>query len=165
MRGMRDGIPVSRSVEGLLHGVMPGAGIMGSPSRMTAPLDFRDFCPRCGDEIDRTKPHAVKRVYCSLRCQIEYLDQLEKDARLEAKADRPPCERCSDPVPVHMDARARFCSHACQNAGGLDHRCANCGAAFKGSARRKYCSLRCAALKRERDRATKGKSQRGAAAD
>src|SRR3546814_6659361 len=77
---------------------------------------------------------------------MAHYHQREKDARLEAKKHRPPCKRCGKPVPVEMDSRAVYCSHACQNKGGIDKTCAGCGRAFKGHKRGKFCSQACMGL-------------------
>src|SRR3546814_15101343 len=86
------------------------------------------------------------RIYCSRQCSMAHYHQMEKDARLEAKKHRPPCKRCGKPVPVEMDSRAVYCSHACQNKGGIDKTCAGCGRAFKGHKRGKFCSQACMGL-------------------
>ncbi|RWA76673.1 MAG: hypothetical protein EOQ28_03025 [Mesorhizobium sp.] len=160
---------------------------------MLSQSDFDDFCPHCGITIDRDKVGA-RRVFCSLECQRSDFHQLEKDARLEAKKDRPPCRRCGEPVAIRKDRRAVYCSKACQVAEFLDGKkkarlalranrppcrrcgepvdvrkyptamwcsttcrsagdvpkvCENCGIAFKGKSRAKYCCLSCAALHRQ----------------
>src|SRR3546814_20103131 len=74
---------------------------------------------------------------------MAHYHQMEKDARLEAKKHRPPCKSCGKPVPVEMDSRAAYCSHACQNKGGIDKTCAGCGRAFKGHKRGTCCSQAC----------------------
>ena len=117
------------------------------------PLDFRDFCPQCGGEIDRTRPYAVKRIYCSLKCKEAFMQKLLKDGRLEDKANRPPCPQCGTPIPQADTGQRIYCSDACKtgayrarNSSNV-HTCETCGVEFTGIRGRRCCSRRCAGRK------------------
>lgn len=78
--------------------------------------DLRDdMCRWCGGEIDRSRPHSGKRVYCSLRCGIQHSTQLMKDARIADKAARDRrCVVCNVAFDLFEKADRRFCSLRCQ---------------------------------------------------
>jgi len=118
---------------------------------MLSRSDFDDLCPWCGSVIDRTRPHSIKRVYCSKACQIAYLHQLDKDGRLEAKQGRV-CQECAGPIPATRRANVtRYCSRPCQQkasgsvrVGRYMRTCKICGIDFPGKHPTQiYCSNSC----------------------
>lgn len=83
---------------------------------MTRLEEFRDdMCRWCGGEIDRSRPHSGKRVYCSLRCGIQHATQLFKDGRIADKAGRDwRCQFCGEPMSLFKKADTLFCRIDCQ---------------------------------------------------
>ncbi|MEI9425546.1 hypothetical protein O7A70_30850 [Mesorhizobium sp. Cs1299R1N1] len=115
-------------------------------ARLEAKKD-RPPCRRCGAPVPVGK--LSRAVYCSKACQSAEFFEGRKNARLEAKAQRSPCRHCGAPVAAWKYGGALFCSEACRSAGAVAKWCDFCGEAFKGIARRKYCSLTCAARHRQ----------------
>lgn len=106
-------------------------------------------CVRCGASLEGKRSDAV---YCSYECYMVDYHQLVKDARLEAKANRPPCKQCGKPIPVVKDKRAIYCSISCQQKACYNRRkshpstCRICSKGFLGmTPGEKYCTPSCRA--------------------
>lgn len=89
-------------------------------------------------------------MYCSIRCQGLSRNVLDQQARLEERRGRV-CDHCGDPMPVSLNAAARYCSQACQADAGrqryskrLARDCAQCGARFAPKVKGQiYCCRAC----------------------
>lgn len=121
--------------------------------------DFADdACRFCGGEIDRSRAHAIKRVYCSEQCRLEHQYDLERVARIEAKQNRQ-CERCGTPLALTRRLGSSFCSARCvrddsneiyrigrlEDKQRLNRSCNRCGSPIAPSVRADaiYCSSLC----------------------
>lgn len=115
--------------------------------------DFEDTgCLQCGAEIPPDSPRPWLRIYCSARCRNDYLNGLEKSARLDAKAkmDRR-CAHCSAAISPSRKASAVYCSKDCKGfaikARWKQRRplwCLRCGETFTcATGSRIYCSDAC----------------------
>lgn len=121
--------------------------------------DFADdACRFCGGEIDRSRPHAIKRVYCSEECRLGHQYDLERVARIEAKQNRQ-CARCGAPLALTRRLGSSFCSARCaredindvyrlgrqEDKQQLNRSCARCGSLIAPSTRAGaiYCSSSC----------------------
>lgn len=82
---------------------------------MLSRQDFDDPCPGCGALIDRDKPHASRRVYCTAQCGQRDYHRMEAEAVLEAKRNRPPCRRCGRAIPAAKLSTKLYCSKQCRN--------------------------------------------------
>lgn len=115
-------------------------------------IDINTYCKGCGAVLP-SGPYAEVRQWCSQACYMEWYHGLDKEARLEAKRDRPPCQQCGTAVPIHKDRRAIYCSVQCQQKGGraarrLNHArlCENCGKPYLGhNAAQRFCCNWCRA--------------------
>jgi len=115
--------------------------------------DFADTgCLQCGGEIPPDSPRPWLRIYCSISCRNEYLNGLEKSARLDAKARmNRHCAHCSAPISPSRRAAAIYCSKACKGyaiKARWKHRlplsCLGCGGTFTcATGSRIYCSEVC----------------------
>lgn len=114
-------------------------------------LDFNEYCEECGVELT-LDGYASFRRFCCQECQRRHYKRLEKVARLEAKEDRAPCAVCGGAVDIRKDARAIYCSTACQQRACSERfntkvtlTCPHCGRRFQGRETQTYCSPWCAA--------------------
>lgn len=112
-------------------------------------LDFADYCKGCGTKLPQDR-YATRRDYCSYACYMREYREIEKAARLEAKANRPPCVWCGGPVAIKKDRRAVYCSLHCQKQANHQIRetrnaltCPNCGKDFRGRDGQTYCCQWC----------------------
>ena len=117
---------------------MGGTGIVRSPA------------PDFGRPISIEGKRSDAR-YCSARCYDRELLQMEKDALLASKANRPPCRICGTPIPAQEPANRIYCSRACNKEATnrrirerLAKPCLICGKAISTThPDQKYCSRRC----------------------
>lgn len=103
-------------------------------------IEWDETCVRCGAKL----PDGVRisREYCSRRCYMESYRALERQAVMEARANRPPCANCGGPIPMMRDMRAIYCSQDC-NKGAQIKTCLHCGKEFRGASDRVHCSWLC----------------------
>ena len=92
---------------------------------MTSDMDMRRLCEWCGKELAEDRP--AWTLYCDTKCRNAAGYELERVARIEAKAKRPPCPECGAPIPAETDGHQIFCSKRCY---------------FKADARRVKAKLR-----------------------
>lgn len=90
-------------------------------------------------------------LFCGQACKVTDYRNLEKAQRLEAKANRPPCQHCGEAIPTEAKAHRAYCSEHCQRR-GIYHRkklqrgriCVIChGAYLAADDGQKTCSLKC----------------------
>lgn len=90
----------------------------------TTPNNWRDTCQQCGADLPLDAPS--NQQYCSPECRFKAYEKYQiqnredryarrRQARLDAKMNRPPCEECGKPIPLTMNAAARFCCEICGN--------------------------------------------------
>lgn len=112
-----------------------------------------DTCGWCGGEIDMSRPHASKRLFCCRACSTAAYHQLDKHARLEAKQGRV-CAECGGPIPPAKRGKVtKYCSLMCQRIASESVRtgryplvCQVCETPFFGHyARQLYCGNACKA--------------------
>lgn len=115
-------------------------------------IDFNTYCKGCGTVLP-SGPRAEVREWCSKSCYMKWYRSLDKQARLEAKADRLPCRTCGQPIPAEKISTARYCSLACQRKHGkalyrlqFARLCLHCKKPFCAhNDEQKYCSPWCMA--------------------
>ncbi len=76
-------------------------------------MDLRNYCKGCGAVLP-DGPRAEVREWCGKECYMRAYHDLDKQARLDAKRDRPPCQVCGKPIPPEKISTARYCSLTCQ---------------------------------------------------
>lgn len=73
-----------------------------------------DSCLWCGKEIDLSRPHAIKRIYCCRRCVDTHASHLDTIALEEAKrAQNRRCAQCGSAIPVSKQTGTIYCSRSC----------------------------------------------------
>ncbi len=105
-------------------------------------------CVVCGASIENRRSDAR---YCSTRCYNLEARQMERDALLAVKANRPPCRICGTPIPPDEPANRIYCSRACNKEASnrairtrLEKPCLMCGQPISTThPDQKYCSRRC----------------------
>lgn len=111
--------------------------------------DFRGpECKRCGKSLEGRRSDTQ---YCCAKCYRDDYHQLDKDARLAAKANRPPCRICGKSIPASAISTRLVCSRTCQKASELmvarrrfRGTCIKCGDEFTTShAEQRFCSHSC----------------------
>lgn len=75
-----------------------------------------DSCLWCGKEIDLSRPHAIKRLYCCRRCVDKHASHLDTLALEEAKrAQNRRCVQCGSVISVSKQAGTMYCSRSCSS--------------------------------------------------
>jgi len=68
-------------------------------------------CDCCGGPIPDHK--RIDAMVCGSTCRHKLRKRLEREARLEARDNRPPCLHCGAAMPAEKSPLAKFCSTAC----------------------------------------------------
>jgi predicted nucleic acid-binding Zn ribbon protein len=105
-------------------------------------------CVVCGASIEGKRSDAR---YCSAKCYNLEAGQMESEALLAAKANRPPCRICGGAIPISAPINRIYCSLACNKEATnrrirerLAKPCLICGKAISTThPDQKYCSRRC----------------------
>lgn len=82
---------------------------------MSQIIDFNDYCLWCEAQLTIDKC-STYRQYCSRDCREAHYRCFDKQARLEAKKDRPPCPICGTEITPERFKQTIFCSPECWNA-------------------------------------------------
>lgn len=123
-----------------------------------------DMCLWCGGEIDRSRPHADRRKYCSDACCTAHAVDIDKEARIAAKvALNRHCVVCGSAIPVSRPLGAKYCSFRCSRSGSrpvpakrYPLTCEHCGSAFFGqNPAQRFCSPACVNADRRQREAAK----------
>jgi predicted nucleic acid-binding Zn ribbon protein len=97
----------------------------------TTPDDWHDRCGHCGAGLPFSAPSYQK--YCSVACRLAAWEEMlgatrearnaaRRQARLEAKRDRPACLECGAPIPAEATLLRKFCSPRCEARNGQRRR-------------------------------------------
>ena len=84
---------------------------------------WNDTCRVCGIDLPIDAPSHQK--YCSVECRRTAQEEADlkrrpaynarrRQARLDAKRDRPPCPECGAPIPPEASTLRKYCSTACE---------------------------------------------------
>ena len=125
-------------------------------------LDMRHLCEWCGTEMHGKRSDVL---YCGAACKTAAYHDLERRARIEAKAGRPPCRQCGAAIPPAAEIRKAFCSRACKDAwrnarvgerfvaARAGRACVECGASLDHVRKDAiYCGARCRERAKQRRR-------------
>lgn len=106
-------------------------------------IEWRETCVRCGGLLPEGA--RISQDYCSRKCYMTEYRELEKQGRLDAKRNRPPCAWCGTKMPPERPGHAIYCSKKCNRlANSVTKTCPRCGSEFRGQSRQVHCSIFCA---------------------
>lgn len=114
-------------------------------------LDLTWRCEYCNQPMPAKRK--ADSIYCSKTCSNAHYNGMEREARLEAKANRPPCQHCGKAIPAAAPANRIFCSIDCQrfarrvrDKAKQARDCEHCGKRYGPSIPdQKHCGRICAA--------------------